>query len=201
MSVVDKIKWAYLQDGEVIVCIYGNIKAKPAPQAGFTTISTYRQAGRAVPELADSSATFLASFKQELASREQWNNWADTIIIPAATIMPECGNNAAAARIPVFDIAGDLRAWLAQNRQDQDFLYNGFTVPRAGLSRRVGSHYGLVRDQVGARLEYPFALKIQTSIERNDADLLLGILLYPVAIVVDLVTAPLQFVVLHLPWG
>lgn len=197
-SEVKKIKWAYLQDEKIYICIYGVIRENPASKGRYTTVSTFPM-GKYLPELVESDATFLAFFSKNLLTREKWINWQSTIVIPAASISPDCNERAIVNQIPVFEVVGSMKSWLENNRQETDFLFNQYSPPRAGFSKAIGSRYSLVERGLGA---YRFDLKIETSIERNKLHLLIGVALYPAAILIDVVTSPLQFIMLHLlRWG
>ena len=197
-SEVKKIKWAYLQDEKIYVCIHGVIRENPSPNGGYTTVSTFPM-GKFLPELVESDATFLAFFGKNLLTREKWNNWQSTIVIPAASISPNCNERAIVNQIPVFEVVGSMKSWLESNRQETDFLFNQYSPPGAGFSEAIGSRYALVEERLGA---YRFDLKIETSIQRSNLHLAIGVALYPIAIMIDIVTSPLQFIILHLlQWG
>ncbi|HOP41359.1 MAG TPA: hypothetical protein PLI53_09975 [Geobacteraceae bacterium] len=197
VSGVKKIKWAYRQDERIYVCIHGVISENRAPNGGYTTVSTF-PTGRYLPELIESDTTFLAFFSKQLLTREKWQAGGSAIVISAASISPDCDERSSVNQLPVFEVVGSLKSWLEQNHQETDFLFNQYSPPRAGFSNAVESRYALVKGGLEA---LRFDLKIDTSIQRSEYDLLIGVVLYPAAILIDIVTSPLQFILLHLGWG
>lgn len=200
-SRVKNIKWASIENNKVLVCIYGKIKKVDAPGTGYTAISTYKTIRSMVPELINSDETYLASFDKELISAEKRLNWAQMIHIKPSTITPDCDAKPATNKISVFNQNGFVHVWFEANKQDHDFIYNRIHSSPDHPHPWI-SYYVLVLDQDNKKITYPFYFEIGTSVEHNSKyDVIIGILLYPFAFILDVLTSPLLFIATHLRWG
>ena len=191
-SSIKSIKWAASSNDKIFLCIYGAIKKNPKPHAGYTTISSFSGVQSRSPELSNSDKIFMASFNKDLLDINTNN---PTIHINSSTITPHCDKEINNKKIMVFTNSGHMAYWIKNNKQDNDFIYNRLNP---GPFR---SSYVSLREINHEKYEYPISLKIETSVEKNNNDTVKGVLLYPFAIVFDVITFPFQIIMYLLPWG
>lgn len=199
---VRDIKWMSSNKDTVSICIYGDIKKKTSPETGYITISNYPGMGSSVPELnlQNSGKIFLASFNKDLLYKTRPYTFPQTIRIKSSTISPNCKTPLYQRIMPTFTGYDNGYDYFQNLQQDDDFVFK-HTLNRNGIKRVARSYYVIVNNQDNNKNILKFRFIIDTHVEHYRYDKMKGYVFYSLALVVDIVTSPLQYILLRLRWG
>ena len=196
-ALIKNIKWAKEKGDSIYLCIYGELTTSSSTDGDLVPASKLSKAGSKLPYIEDSNNTYMISIaKTSLIEKNRDDGF---LYLQPTTIQKNCDINIQGNIIQTYNIdTQDLQGWIKTNTPNENFIYN-YIIKKESWFEPKAFYSSYVYMDKKNNLNYNFfpssKLKIKTEVTNNTSQKVTGTLLYPFAVVFDVITFPIQLIV------
>ena len=196
-ALIKNIKWAKEHDDSIYLCIYGELTTSSSTEDNLMPASKLRKTGSKLPYIEDTNNTYMASVTKK--SLKVQNDKDSILYLQPSTIQENCNKDIQGNTIQVYNVDTlDIQGWIKTNSPKENFIYNYILANENWFEPKAFYSSYVYMDKKN-NLNYNFfpssKFKIKTVVTNNTSQKATGVLLYPFAVVFDVITFPIQLIV------